>query len=263
MNSPLRNHAAIFKVLVHKEMKLFAAKMKDVFLDALMPLATQIITFGYLFPQFGMPLEKIGPVYLGSMMALFIHLGYAFLLRVAGDMNTNRLIDYQQTLPLSRPWLIGSYIISNMLETACIMIPLMGAGLIILRNHIQFTHISYISLILIFVCILFFLSSFFLAAAFSFSFNWLLDNFWPRLLIPIFLFSATLIIWQEMYRWWPLMGIIFLISPFTYMVEGLRSALLGGDQYISVWICCALLCIWSSLNIAFLHRGFIKKLDPV
>lgn len=263
MTNTLKDNLQIFSVLLSRDMKLFMGNLGNLFADLSMPLVAQILNFGYLFPLLGMPDTMIIPVYLGSMVNLFVQLGFAFTMRIAADINTNRFIDYQRTLPLPKRWLMGAYIVSNMIETAVIMIPLTCVGLIILRAHLSFAHVSYGALIAVLCVNLLFFATFFLACALYFNFNWLIDNIWPRLLSPMFCISAILIFFKPAYAWWPLLGYIMLLNPFTYVAEGMRSALLGSELYIAPGICIAALSLFIILNGLLIMRGMTKKLDPV
>lgn len=263
MSNTTYRHARIFWVLLSKDIKLLTARLDALFLDCIAPLVTQVLTFGYLFPLLGMPNSMIAPVYLGSMMTLLIQLGFTFLIRVAFDIKDTHFIDYQNTLPISKKWLFSSYIVSNMIETAIAAIPLITAGLLVLHNYVSFEHTSVIALLAVIIMNLLFFATFFLACAIYYDFNWLINNMWPRRIIPLLSLSASLVIWSKAYAWSPTLGIIMLFSPFTYAVEGMRSSILGSQEYLSPLTCLGSLALFISINIIVLTKGIRKKLDPV
>ena len=244
-------------------MQLIKRNIGSVFLDCLGPLTVQIILYGYLFPIFGMAASLIGAVYLGSILNLFVQLGYTLVLKIAFDLESNRFIDYHATLPLPKRWLFGSYIVSHMIEIALVAIPLILGGMLFIPGCVACEQISIIGFICICFAMFLFITTFFLMLGFSFSLAWILDNIWPRILVPLWLFSAGLVPFSKLYAWWPSLGYLFLISPMTYCAEGLRSALLGSSQYIAWYYCILPLCIWSALNMAILTSRIYKRLDPV
>lgn len=259
----MRNHFRIFCVLISRDIKKILHDFTTILLDSLPPLITQIIAFGYILPLLGMASSIVGAVYLGSILNLFVQLGYSFVLKTAFDLNSNRFIDYHLTLPLPKSWLFASYIIGHMIETAIITIPLIFGGIICLQQYIPLTNISLIGFSILFITMLGFLSTFFLMLGYSFQLSWILNNIWPRILVPLWLFSAGLIPFKKTYAWWPQLGYIMLLSPITYIAEGLRSTLIGGDAYISWQYCIAPLILCIICNSLLLANRIHKRLDPV
>lgn len=257
------NHFRIFCALLSRDVKYVTHRFIPIMLDCVGPLVTQIISFGYLFPLLGMDPSIVGAAYLGSLLNLFIQLGYSLVLKIAFDLKTNRFIDYHLTLPLPKGWLFASYIVSHMIETAIVTIPLVFGGIICLQHYIPISHISFAGFSILFLTMLGFLSTFFLMLGYSFKFTWILNNIWPRILVPLWLFSAGLIPFKKTFLWWPQLGYIMLLSPITYIAEGLRSTLIGGDAYIAWYHCIAPLVLWTIFNIIFLANRIYKRLDPV
>ena len=257
------NHFLIFSALLSRDIKWMMHNFTNTMIDCLGPLITQIITFGYLFPLFGMEKSMVGAVYLGSILNLFVQLGYALVLKIAFDLNANRFIDYHLTLPLPKKWLFSSYIISHMIETALVTIPLIFGGILFLQQYIPLANINWIGFMCVFIAMLAFLSTFFLMLGYSFKLSWILDNIWPRILVPMWLFSAGLVPFKTVYAWWPQLGYVMLLSPITHISEGLRSSLIGTDNYISWEYCVIPLLLWTVLNIFLLTNRIYKRLDPV
>lgn len=253
----------VFLALMRKDMRIAFANLPGLFLDCLFPALAQIIMFGHLFPLLGMPTAMIGPVYLGSIMPLFFQLGYSLTMHLGFDMESNRFIDYQLTLPLSKPWLLATYVVTNMVETGLAIAPLIALGIALLPAHFTIANIDWFGLALIFPLILLFFSTFFLVIAFRYDFWWIRSNFWPRRMLPLFFLSAGLVTWNKVFIFWPLLAYAMLISPITYVTEGLRSTLLGGHDYISVVYCIIALSIFVGINCALLATGVRTKLDPV
>jgi hypothetical protein len=256
-------HLKIFWALLKRDLLWMKRNTASTVVDCIAPLLTQITVFGYLFPLFGMAPSLIGPVYLGSMLNLFIQLGYSFVLKIAFDLNGNRFIDYHLTLPIPKKWLFASYAVSHMIETAIVTIPLISGGIILLHQYIPIHHINVVGFISMFLAMLCFLSTFFMLLGYSFELSWILHNIWPRILVPLWLFSAGLVPWHATSSWSPILGYIMLASPITYLAEGMRSALLGGSQYIPWYLCLIPLCVCTVVNIILFSIRVQKRLDPV
>lgn len=259
----LSNNVYIFLALLSRDFKLLRANILSMFIDCIAPLITQVLTFGYLFPLLGMPTSMIAPIYLGSMLSLFLQLGFSAVMKIAFDLNHNRFIDYQITLPIDKRWLFASYIVNHVIELILITLPLYTVGILVLRANFDITHASLLGVICMALLIFLFFATFFYAIAFSFSLQWILENTWPRILVPLWWISGGLVMWKLVYAWWPFLGYLMLLSPFTYIAEGLRSSLLGTEKFIAWPFCALALVIFIAFNIFALKRGIIKRLDPV
>lgn len=259
MNTLLQNFQ-IFSSLLSKDMKVLFSKFTSTIIDCIFPLITQIVTFGYLFPLMGVDSYKIGPMFIGSALSLFLQLGFSIGVRMIFSVESSRFIDYLLTLPVSKHVIIIESIASGMIEIMIVMVPLFCVSFFVLP--ITFS-IKWISFIIMVLSIALFFSSFFLATSFLYSFNWFFDNLWPRRLTPLWWFGACLFIWHQVYEFWPLLGYLFLLNPITYAAEGLRSALLPGTKFIPVFYCSLALIIFSSFNYMLILRGMRSKLDPV
>lgn len=253
----------VFIALMRKDMRIAFANLPGLILDCLFPALAQVLMFGYLFPLLGMPINMVGPIYLGSIMPLFFQLGYSLTMHMGFDMESNRFIDYQLTLPISKPWLFATYITSNMVETGLAIAPLLALGIVLLPAHFVIAHINWLALAVIFPLILLFFSTFFLVIAYRYSFWWIRSNFWPRRMLPLFFLSAGLVTWNKVFIFWPSLAYAMLLSPITYVTEGLRVTLLGGPDYIPALYCIGGLSIFIAINCVLLATGIRTKLDPV
>lgn len=262
MNS-FRKNIGVFQALISRDFRLLTKNYSSMVGDCLPILFAQVITFGYLFHLFGMPSSMIAPIYLGSMFSLLSQIGFTVTLKTGFDLQYNRFIDYQMTLPLSKRWLFASFIVSNIIEVALATIPLFALGIGILHNHFDISSINWFIATGMYTIILIFFSTFFLAIGYTMPLTWIIDNIWPRVLAPLWWVSAGLMIWKKAYAFWPAVGYCMLFSPFTYVAEGMRSALIGGDQFIPWYICASVLIVFIGINCTVLTYGLKKKLDPV
>src|SRR5581483_10133021 len=253
----------IFLVLLAHDIKLLSTNIFSAILDSVAPLIAQTITFGYLFPLLGMPSYMIAPIYLGGMLSLFMQLGFTLTIKTSYDLTYNRFIDYQITLPISKRWLFAAFIINNMIEVILITLPLFGIGIIILKPQFNLALTNWFGLTLIYFLILAFFSTLYSAIAYTAQLRWILDNAWPRVLVPLWSLSSAIVLWKKTFAWSPIIGYIMLFSPFTYVAEGLRSAMLDTPEYISWQICALMLLLFISINLSVFAYGIKKRLDPV
>lgn len=261
--SDLGRNFSIFLVLVRRDCKLLSSNIFSLALDCLPALFVQVVTFGYLFPLFGMPSSMIAPSYLGSMLGLFLQLGFTLTMKIGFDLEHNRFIDYQMMLPISRGWLFAAYTINNMIEIAVITIPLLTIGVILLHKFFIIASINWFVVAFMYALILIFFSTFFLAIGYTFNITWILDNVWPRILTPLWWVSGALMMWKKVHAWSPSIAYAMLASPMTYVAEGIRSAFIDNDQFIAWYICALVLMTCISINCVCFMYGMKKRLDPV
>lgn len=264
MNSHIfLNSLRIAYHLVHRNIYVMRKNITNLMIDGIILMVCEVVLFGQLLPMIGMPQNFIIPVYLGSViMFIFFH-GYSFADRMVYDLRFDRFIDYQQLLPLPINWLIGSMIISFMIETSILTLAQLTIGLLMLGGFSLFTTINWAALFLFYMLILLFFATLFLTLGFRYTFDWFVSNAWVRRCDPLLVISAVTFPWLDAYQVSPLLGYILLCNPITYATEGLRNLILNQPKYIPMSICIATLILTTIVNYLILARSLKKKIDPV
>jgi ABC-type polysaccharide/polyol phosphate export permease len=211
----------------------------------------------------GMPDNLITPLFLSTAIQILFSLGYSLALSGVLDRNSNRIIDYHLALPLPKKWLFAEYAVSYIVESLLISAPLLGLGLFALHPLFSWSAISWPLFIGAYLLALIFFACFFLWISFAYSFTWFMDNIWARRLAPLYLFGCLFFPWKKAWSFSPFWATAMLANPFTYCIEGLRSALIGTEQFISSWICIAMLTVFNVIFIRLLSYSITKELDPV
>lgn len=265
--SIMLNSVRILKALITRDLYVLKRSLCGDLIDASVLVTIQIITYGYLLPLIGMPAKLIAPLFIGSgLFFIIITRGYAMAMRFAykAPFEGFGILEYYCTLPLS-PWLMLShYIITFIIETCIITLPIFFIGLKFLPIPITLSFFEWIILLLIYVQALIFWGTYYLATPFLYSFEWFRNNLWPRRLDPIICFSSTFFPWGAVYSTNPAVAALLLISPSTYMIEGLRGALhVTIEPALPLWVCIAIITILIVLCWFRLQRAIIKRLDPV
>jgi len=227
----------IFLHLVHRDSKVLRARWKKILIDNVISISVFVLVYGHLFPAMGMGASLIGPMFIGSSAMSFFQLGFGLSIKFVQDLKFNRYIDYQVALPLKIEWLFFSYIINFMIEAILVTLPMLVFGIFLLGNKFVIVHTSWFLFGVIYLLTTFFFATLFLWLSFASEYSWFWANVWPRRLEPLFLFGAVFVPWKPLYAFSPFLGIVFLLNPVTHMVEGLRTTLIGGDQFLPFWVC--------------------------
>jgi len=263
MNTFIQN-ISIFYALMMRDLKVLKQRLHNLIIDGLILVCVTVLIFGYLLPILGMPTTLIAPIFLGNSLSFFLaSLGYAFATRMVYDLKFDRFIEYFLTLPLPKRWLFAYFITSFIIETCIVTLPLVTLGIIMLGDNFGPMHGNFLTFLTVYVLFLLFWALFFLGSSFIFNYQWFKNNMWARRLMPLFIFSPAFFTFKTVSAILPLMTYIMYLNPLTYLIEGLRSSLLGGTDYLPVTICFIGIIVAILLMAIRLYYGFHKQLDPV
>jgi len=261
--SSFASNVSLLGALVKRDLKVLKSRIFNVFIDNGAILAVVLILFGYLLPKMGMPKSFIGPIFVGNTVMSFFEIGFSLSINLVHDIKFNRFVDYQVTLPTSLPWVIASYIVNFIIETSLVTLPILILAILILGDKFVIVHLNIPGFILMYLLSLIFFATLFLLFSFAYEFHWFWSNIWTRRLEPLFAFGAIFVLWKKVYAFSRFWGIVFLLNPVTYVAEGLRSALIGGDTFIPLSICIVGVSITTALILFLLFPIIKKRLDYV
>jgi len=74
-----------------------------------------------------------------------------------------------------------------------------------------------------------------------------LGYLWVRIINPILMFGAFFYSWKAVYDVAPAFAYVDLINPMVYIMEGMRSAALGAEGYLPVWLCVPVVWVFTFL----------------
>jgi ABC-type polysaccharide/polyol phosphate export permease len=258
------HNVTIFYALLTRDIKMLKCRLKNLLIDGLILMCVTVLIFGYLLPLLGMRTTLIAPIFLGNSLSFFLaSLGYNFATRMAYDLKFNRFIDYFLTLPLPKRWLFTYFITSFIIEATIITLPLVTIGIILLGKNFGPINGSFITFLAVYFLVLLFWALFFLGSSFIYSYEWFKNNMWARRIMPLFVFGSAFFTFKDIADIMPTFSKIMLCNPLTYVVEGLRSALLGGTNYLPLTTCVIGIIVSLVFMTLRLRYGIYKQLDPV
>lgn len=258
------HNIAIFWALITRDLKVLKHRLSNLIIDGLILMCVTVLTFGYLLPLLGMPTTLIAPIFLGNSLSFFLaSLGYNFATRMVYDLKFDHFIDYFLTLPLPRRWLFAYFISSFIIESSIVTLPLVTFGIILLGKNFGPINGSFITFLAVYFLVLLFWALFFLGSSFTCSYQWFKNNMWARRIMPLFVLSSAFFTFKTVASIMPIFSTIMLCNPLTYLVEGLRTALLGGTDYLPLTTCVMGIFVAIIVMSFRLHYGIHKHLDPV
>lgn len=263
MNSSSR-YIMIFYALLERDMKVLKKRLCSLIIDSLILVAIAVLVFGNLLPMMGMSTNLIAPVFLGNSLSFFVaSLGYNWALRMAYDLKFDRCIDYFLMLPIPKPWLFAYYISSFIIEAAIVTLPMITIGIVSLGSDFGPINGNFFVFLCMYFLSLLFWGLFFLGSSFTYSYQWFRSNMWARRIMPLFALGPAFFTFKTISTIAPVTGTLLLLNPVTYVIEGLRSSLLAGNDYLPLNV-----CLYGSIGgiilmYARLSRGIYTELDPV
>lgn len=252
-----------FLALIRRDVSFIIDSLPGRLIDGCIIVMMQTLVIGKFLPLIGMPQDLIGPLFIGMITQIVFSSAYGIAFRQANDLKKTKFINYQLALPLNKMWLFAQIILSFMIEIAFISLPLIALGSIFLASYFTIQINSLIATIVMYILSLLVYASLFIYLVFSCDFNWFLDNVWARRLTPLFFFGCGYYTWKKLYAFNAGLGVLTLLNPITYVHEGLRSVLLGNGDFIPLWICICMTCIFCAVLMIGLSSAIKNRLDPV
>lgn len=257
------SYVQTFIALVSRDMNSIMKQLPGRMIDGTVIVFMQTLAIGQFLPLLGMPSSLIAPLFIGTMTQIIFSAAFAVSFRYANDLNANRFINYQITLPLPKTWLFAQIIFSFMIEIAFISLPLIFLGSIFLGSSFPLNNASWIATFGVYIASVIFYALLFIFLAFNSPYTWFLDNVWARRLSPLFLLGCAYFTWKKLYAFNAVIALFLLVNPLTYIHEGLRAALLGSEDFLSVKICLPMIIIFCIILVVLLANALSKRLDPV
>ncbi|MFZ5954672.1 MAG: hypothetical protein ACOYT8_06275 [Candidatus Dependentiae bacterium] len=259
----MNNNVRVFFALLRRDIRFIGHTLLKDLIDAGILCLLQVLVFGRLLPLLGMSIANVGPLYLVNICQILFLLGFNLAFNLVFDLKFDRFIQYHFTLPISKRWLFAQYVCSFMLKCITISLPLVSLGLFLLRDIILLSHANWLQFGIMYTTSMIFFALLFLTLSFKYEYKWFLDNIWPRRLSPLFLLSASFFPWYKVKAFSNFFGYLFLLNPITYIIEGFRTTLLGGNYYLPFWLCLSVLVCSIAGLIVLLTNAVYKRLNPV
>lgn len=225
--------------------------------------ATNVIIFGYFMGGQGLS-ESFGP------FLLIAAIGSFGLIEVVGkvalflsDLEGEKAISQILIMPIKSHWVFLYMGIFWALSSAFLAILLFPMGKLLLWSRFDLSAISYLRLIPIFLSGSVFFGVFALWLSSMISSLSSLNTLWLRYVVPLWMFGTYFFSWRGAYEVNPLFGVILLLNPIVYVIEGMRAAALGNAGYIPYWI--SLLALWVFIFLCATHaiKRLKKRLDCI
>ncbi len=224
------------------------------------------ICWGYLVPHAGAEgaarTSASEVIFVGTLLFALIPFAFAITADFLFDFEHDRYIDYQLTLLPARLIILQRIIFSAMFIFFGLL-PFFPFSKIVFRNLIDLPYVSWVGTIIMLASAALFVSAFQIAFVSYAKGTKQIRHFWRRVSYPMSMLGGFLVPWKILFTFSPVLGYAVLANPYLYVTEGLRSAILGGDQFFYWPYCVAMLSLFTGISVALSFYFFARKVDPV
>lgn len=220
---------------------------------------------GYLQANlfFGPGSEKVGTiVFIGHVIIIVFVLANNLTMNLLFDLEGVRFIDYQITILSPRLVLLERIIFAS-LFTFIMAIPFFPIAKLILMQGLVTQNTSWF-----FVYVLLYIGALSCAAYHQFAACVIessrqMRSFWMRFNFIMITLGGIFTPWYITYKFSPLLGYLMLLNPLVYITDGLRQAIVGGKEFLPIWVCIIALCIFTTIFTILSWHAFKKKVDHI
>lgn len=263
MNIHFKESFSIVFQLLLRDIKIALRFLFDDIVDSMILVGFIYLMYTKLLPLMGVGTSMITPAFVGILVIAMINVAYDRAIKDALDFENTRFVDYQITLPISIRWLMTKYSASYAIDIFFASFPVFFLGRLLFGSLLDTSHANFFLFFLVYCLSIVLIGQIFLLIVVARSFNWIVENSWPRIFLPMILLGALYYPWSPVASFLPILSKLMLLLPTVYIAEGLRSALTGSEMYISAGHCLIALIIFIAGVTFLIFRAMHKRIDPV
>lgn len=256
----------VFLQLLRRDVYAFGKRLTNYGINSffITPFCS-IVVFGYLQSSiyFGEHKIQSGIVLIvGSLTFNMILLCYNFLTPFLYDLETERFIDFQ-LLQIKPRWLLFEMILFPALLSILLSLPFFALAALLLPGYFAHLNTHWLGLSIMIIASSLFASSYMMLSLCLIDKARNIRRFWLRVNWPLVVLGGLWIPWHLLKKFSPTLAYIDLANPILYITEGIRSALIGSDQFISYQICIFALLLFFCIFSVLAGYFFKRKMDHI
>lgn len=233
----------VFRQLLQRDLTIFAQNSFDNYLNTMCWVILSLIVYQFIMPQMGWTLTGefllvncvISKSFFGIMDNVTV---------IVADLEGNRSINYDMTLPLSHTMLCIKIALSSAIYSLLLAIMIIPVGKIILWNYLPFNYFSVPKCLLIMVLSSLVGGFFSLIIIAITKHVTQIENVWGAIIFPLFCLGGFEFSWKTLHHNLPIIAYIDLCNPLVFMFEGMRAATLDPSLSLPFWHCAIALVIF-------------------
>lgn len=255
-----------FYYFLRRDLKASAGQLRDSFINyILISPVVYGIAFGYIQPN--VLLKNGGPKmatisFAGVILLQMLILSYKRNISLLFDFEGTRFIDYQLTV-LSPRLILLEKLVFNSVFTFLMLAPYFPMSKLVVGATLDTSTTNWpLTLLMVFlgsVCC----NAYHLFATLMLPNTRKITMLWARVNMPLFIFGGLFVPLHVLYAFWPWLGRATLLNPLMYVTEGLRQALVGGPDFLSLPICISVLVAFTIIFMYGAMYQFKQRVDHI
>jgi ABC-2 type transport system permease protein len=252
----------VFYRLLERDLKVFAQNAIDNYINTLCWVLLCLLVYQFIMPE-------LGWIHKGEFLLVNCVISKSFfgimdnVTATVADLEGNKSISYDMTLPISHTMLFIKIAISNTIYAFSLALMIIPAGKLLLWNYISFPFFSFPKFIVIMIIsslLAGFFSLFIIAITKTVT---QIEDVWGGIIFPMFCLGGFEFTWKNMYSISPTLAYLDLCNPLVFMFEGIRAATLDPTLSLPYSYCILALIVFTipmgSIGIYLLK----KRLDAI
>lgn len=259
----LRSYKKPFIELFKTDLLVFKEVIPGKTINMLIWVISNVAVNAYLMPYFGIG-KEYGPFMVaGTFATIGLFEIYPSAIQLISDMQHDRIISYQLSLPLPSTLVFIRLICYYFLNITFMQIITLPISLSLLCDRIAFQAIDPFRFFIMIMASNLFYASMTLFLATRVTMMEKIGNVWSRFLYPLWYLGCYHFSWKALYTVAPHFAYLDLLNPMTWLMEGLRGSFLGSAEFLPFWLAVfVVVCMFFLLS----WRGIMslkKRLDCV
>jgi hypothetical protein len=254
----------IFWQLLRSDLTILSNKIFEKIIDLSVWSASVIVVSGYVMPAFGVPANFGTFQAAGLLVACISFELYGNMFELISDIQSVGYIKYLLSLPHSNLKIISTKVLTYTIHgviSALVVIPIIKA---ILWGQFALLEINYFKLLLAIVLTSLFFGWFTIFLVQRIKSVDEIRGVQVRLIFPLWFFGCYTFSFKiAYYSVSKILGVLCLLSPFTFATEATRSAILGAQNYMPFWLSMGVLFCLTLVAAVVGYRGLKQRLDFV
>lgn len=251
----------LIKELLITDLILIRQRILGNVLNTLIWATSVTLISTYVFPLLGMNTHYGSMILIGIIVSTGVFETFGNASMMVSDLDGERTISYQLTLPLPGWMLMLQKTISYAIFSALLTLVILPMGKIIMGDRLLLSAINPGKFAIAFIATHLFCGTFSLILTAYTANMGLILNVWTRFLFPLWFFGGSQFDWYTLKKLSPWLAYINLANPLTFIYEAIKGASLPHGQYLPFWPCIGAVALFSGMFLYAAHRKMQKRLD--
>ena len=252
----------IFKLL-QTDLEIFRQTIGGKLIDLFIWIVTMIFVTTYLMPSFGLTTAYTGFMVASLVASAGLFELYTSVTNLVSDFEGHDMTSYYLTLPMPSYMVFIEKMIYFTMNTAVLGLTVLPLCKLLAWSTFDLSQFSIIKFSLIYLLANIFYAAFTLWITSRVPGLEEIGSVWMRFVYPVWFLGGFQYSWKVLYDFSPTLAYIGLINPMTYVMEGSRAAILGQEGSLNIWLCCAMLTLFTIVCAWYGLRQLRKRLDYI